>query len=210
MRTLSKAIIAAFILGGSVSAASAADAMTAITATDPPEGTFDSGVINGHDSDHDRTFSGINPTPLTFTVVPENGMGENPFSSSENAISDTRRVGTDFHHDIIEPDQGQEVVLTQLDTDATFEDLAPDDPNASSLLSDRPAPGNSAQYISHPRVGRIPHRIPTQYDPGCGPAVDGVVSPNIKKNVKMPSYLNALLQTNSLLWIVTELLLGYC
>jgi len=48
MRTLSKAIIAAFILGGSVFAASAADVMTAITATDPPEGTFDSGVINGH------------------------------------------------------------------------------------------------------------------------------------------------------------------
>lgn len=181
MRTLSKAIIAAFILGGSVFAASAADVMTAITATDPPEGTFDSGVINGHDNDHDRTFSSSNPTPLTFTVVPENGMGENSFSSSENAISDTRRVGTDFHHGIIEPDQGQEVVLTQLDTDATFEDLAPDDPDASGLqnfdLTGNPAPGNSADTtlgisLFDPRAGTTfavaqnsPSlgRIPTQY-----------------------------------------------
>jgi hypothetical protein len=84
-------------------------------------------------------------------------------------------VGTDFHHGIIEPDQGQEVVLTQLDTDATFEDLAPDDPNASSLqnldLTGNPAPGNSADAtlgISpfDPRAG-ITFAV-AQYSPSLG------------------------------------------
>lgn len=175
MRILSKAIIAAFVLGGPISAASAADVMTAITATDPPEGTFDSGVITGHDTDHNKTSSGIDPIPLTFTVVHEDGTGGNPFSSSENAISDTRRVGTDLHRGIIEPDQGQEVVLTQLDTDATFEDLAPDDPNASSLqnldLTGNPAPGNSADTtlgisLFDPRAGTT--FAVAQYSPSLG------------------------------------------
>ena len=80
MNTLSKAIIAALVFGGSISTATAGGVITNITATDLSGGTFNSGVIGDHTLDISKTFTSINPISLTFTVAHEDTTGEIPTS----------------------------------------------------------------------------------------------------------------------------------
>ncbi|MBA2658384.1 MAG: PEP-CTERM sorting domain-containing protein [Nitrosospira sp.] len=126
MNTLSKAIIAAFVLGGTISTANAAGVITNITATDLSGGTFDSGVIGADRTlDIDKTFTSINPISLTFTVAHAAGTG-NPYSVVEDVLNNTGQTWTDFHYSIIEPDRGQGVVFTQFNAGSTFADFTLD------------------------------------------------------------------------------------
>jgi hypothetical protein len=94
-------------------------------------GTFNSGVINGHDIDLSKTFSSINPISLTFTVAHEDGTGGNPYSFAESVLNSTGQTWTDFHYSITEPDRGQGAVFTQFNSGSTFGNFTLDDPNAS-------------------------------------------------------------------------------
>jgi hypothetical protein len=131
MKTLSKAVIASLVFGGSVSVANAAGVITNITATDLSGGTFDSQSISGHNIDLDKTFTSINPISLTFTVSHEDGSGGNPYSFTESVLNNTGQLWTDFHYSIVEPDRGQGAVFTQFNTGSTFGNFTLDDPNAS-------------------------------------------------------------------------------
>ena len=131
MKTLSKAVIAAFVFGGSVSAVNAAGVITNITATDLSGGTFDSQSITGHDIDLGKTFSSINPISLTFTVEHQDGGGGNPYSFTESVLNNTGLTWTDFHYSINEPDRGQGVVFTQFNSGSTFGDFTLDSPPSS-------------------------------------------------------------------------------
>ena len=112
MNTLSKAIIAALVLGGSISTASAGGVITNITATDLSGGTFNSGVIGDHTLDISKTFTSINPISLTFTVAHEDTTGGNPYVVNENVLNSTGTTWNDFHYSITEPNQAQGVVFT--------------------------------------------------------------------------------------------------
>jgi hypothetical protein len=130
MKTLSKAVIAALVFGGSVSAANAGGVITHITATDSSGGTFDSQSISGHDIDIGKTFTSINPISLTFTVEHQDGGTGNPYSIAESVLNNTGVTWTDFHYSITEPDQGNGVVFTGFNS-STFGNFTLDDPNAS-------------------------------------------------------------------------------
>ena len=113
MNTLSKAIIAALVFGGTISTASAGGVITNITATDLSGGTFNSGVIGDHTLDISKTFSSINPISLTFTVAHQDTTGGNPYVVNENVLNSTGTTWNDFHYSITEPAQGQGVVFTE-------------------------------------------------------------------------------------------------
>ena len=130
MKTLSKAVIAALVFGGSVSAANAGGVITNISALDTSGGTFNSGLITDHNIDLDKTFTSINPISLTFTVAHTDGGG-NPYSVAESILNNTGVAWTDFHYSINEPDRGQGVVFTQFNTGSTLDGFTLDDPNAS-------------------------------------------------------------------------------
>lgn len=129
MNTMSKALVAALVLGGSITTATAAGIITNITATDTSGGTFDSGVIGIGDDDHTlniaKTFSSINPISLQFTVAHENGTGGNPYAVTEAVTNNTGQAWTDFHYSITEPNQGNGVVFTA-NTQSTFGDFTLD------------------------------------------------------------------------------------
>jgi hypothetical protein len=112
MNTLSKAIIAALVFGGSISTASAGGVITNITATDLSGGTFNSGVIGDHTLDLDKTFTSIDPISLTFTVAHQDTTGGNPYVVNEDVLNSTGQTWTDFHYSITEPNQGKGVVFT--------------------------------------------------------------------------------------------------
>ena len=112
MNTLSKAIIAALVFGGTISTASAGGVITNITATDLSGGTFNSGVIGDHTLDISKTFSSINPISLTFTVAHQDTTGGNPYVVNENVLNSTGTTWNDFHYSITEPNQGQGAVFT--------------------------------------------------------------------------------------------------
>ena|SRR5690349_5458159 len=125
MKTLSKAVIAALVFGGSVSAANAGGVITHITATDSSGGTFDSQSISGHDIDIGKTFTSINPISLTFTVEHQDGGTGNPYSIAESVLNNTGVTWTDFHYSITEPNQGNGVVFTGFNS-STFGDFTLD------------------------------------------------------------------------------------
>lgn len=112
MNTLSKAIIAALVFGGSISTATAGGVITNITATDLSGGTFNSGVIGDHTLDISKTFTSINPISLTFTVAHQDTTGGNPYVVTENVLNSTGTTWNDFHYSIIEPVRGQGAVFT--------------------------------------------------------------------------------------------------
>ena len=131
MKTLSKAVIAALVFGGSVSAANAGGVITDIIATDSSGGTFNSGVIgDNHNIDISKTFTSIDPISLKFTVEHQDGGTGNPYSIAESVLNNTGVTWTDFHYSITEPDQGNGVVFTGFNS-STFGNFTLDDPNAS-------------------------------------------------------------------------------
>lgn len=113
MNTLSKAIIAALVFGGSISTATAGGVITAVTASGPGMGSFDAGVIdpNDHSLDFTKSFDSVNPITLTFTVAHTDGGG-NPYSVAEALTNNSGVAWNDFHYSITEPNQGQGVVFT--------------------------------------------------------------------------------------------------
>ena len=161
MKTLSKAVIAALVFGGSVSAANAGGVITNISALDTSGGTFNSGLITDHNIDLDKTFSSINPISLTFTVAHTAGGG-NPYSVAESILNNTGVAWTDFHYSINEPDRGQGVVFTQFNTGSTLDGFTLDDPNASGPRNLN-FTGNLAAGDSTNAVFSI-----SPFDPGAG------------------------------------------
>lgn len=125
MNTMSKAFVAALVLGGSISTATAGGVITNITATDTSGGTFDSGIIGDHTLDLAKTFSSINPISLTFTVAHENGTGGNPYAVTEAVTNNTGQAWTDFHYSITEPNRGNGTVFTAHEQ-STFSDFTLD------------------------------------------------------------------------------------
>jgi len=125
MNTLSKAIIAALVFGGSISTATAGGVITNITATDLSGGTFNSGVIGDHTLDISKIFTSINPISLTFTVAHQDTTGGNPYVVNENVLNSTGKTWNDFHYSITEPTPAQGVVFTA-NTGSTFGDFTLD------------------------------------------------------------------------------------
>jgi hypothetical protein len=162
MKTLSKAVIAALVFGGSVSVANAAAVITNITATDVSGGTFNSGVIGtDRDIDISKTFSSINPISLTFTVAHQDGGPGNPYSISENVLNSTGQNWVDFHYSITEPDQGNGVVFTEFNS-STFGDFTLDSPPSSGPRNLN-FTGNLASGESADAAFNI-----SPFDPGAG------------------------------------------
>ena len=116
MNTLSKAIIAALVLGGSISTATAGGVITGVTASGPGMGSFNAGTITpgDHSLDFTKSFDSLNPITLTFTVEHTQGGG-NPYSIAEAVTNNTGSAWTDFHYSITEPNQGNGVVFTGFD-----------------------------------------------------------------------------------------------
>ena len=114
MNTLSKAIIAALVFGGSISTATAGGVITGVTASGPGMGSFDAGVIdpNDHSLDFTKSFDSVNPITLTFTVAHTDGGG-NPYSVAEALTNNSGVAWNDFHYSITEPPHpGNGVVFT--------------------------------------------------------------------------------------------------
>jgi hypothetical protein len=106
MKTLSKAIVAALVFGGSISAASAAGVITNVTASGPGLGSFNEGVIGTDRTlDFTKVFDSVNPITLTFTVAHDTGTA-NPYAVTEAITNNTGVNWTDFHFNINEPAQG--------------------------------------------------------------------------------------------------------
>jgi hypothetical protein len=113
MNTMSKAIIAALVFGGSISTATAGGVITDVTASGPGLGSFAAGAItpDDHSLDFTKSFDSLNPITLTFTVAHTDGGG-NPYSIAEAVTNNTGQAWTDFHYSITEPNQGNGVVFT--------------------------------------------------------------------------------------------------
>jgi hypothetical protein len=106
MKTLSKAIVAALVFGGSISAASAAGVITGVTASGPGLGSFDEGIIGTDRTlNFTKVFDSLNPISLTFTVAHDTGPG-NPYAVTEAITNNTGVDWTDFHINVTEPAQG--------------------------------------------------------------------------------------------------------
>jgi hypothetical protein len=106
MNKVSKAIVAALVFGGSISAASAAGVITDVTATGPGLGSFNEGVIGGDRTlDFSKIFDSVNPITLTFTVAHDTGPA-NPYAVTEAITNHTGVNWTDFHFNITESSQG--------------------------------------------------------------------------------------------------------
>lgn len=112
MSKLSKTIIAALVLGGSISTATAGGVITGVTATGLNNESF-SFTLNGadHSLDLSKTLDSLDPVTLTFTVAHQNGSGGSPYSVTEHVTNNTGQAWTDFHYSITEPDQGNGVVF---------------------------------------------------------------------------------------------------
>jgi hypothetical protein len=158
MNTMSKALVAALVLGGSISTATAGGIITNITATDTSGGTFDSGVIGDHTLDLAKTFSSINPISLTFTVAHQDNTGGNPYAVTEAVTNNTGQSWTDFHYSITEPNQGNGVVFTA-NNQSTFSDF--------TLSSHGP---RSLNFIGNLAAGGVADAAfnLSPFDPGAG------------------------------------------
>jgi hypothetical protein len=107
MKTLSKAIVAALVFGGSISAASAAGVITNVTASGPGLGSFNEGVIGTDRTlDFTKVFDSVNPISLTFTVAHADTGPANPYAVTEAVTNNTGVNWTDFHFNVTEPTQG--------------------------------------------------------------------------------------------------------
>jgi hypothetical protein len=133
MNTLSKAVVAALVFGGSISTASAAGVITDITASGGGLGSFEtlSNTTNPNVLDLTKTFDSLDPIVLTFTVAHTEGGAGNPYAVTEAITNNTGQSWVDFHYSITEPDQGQGVVFTE-HTGSTLSGFTLDPDPASS------------------------------------------------------------------------------
>ncbi len=159
MNTMSKALVAALVLGGSITTATAAGIITNITATDTSGGTFDSPVIGDHILNLAKTFSSINPISLTFTVGHEDGTGGNPYVVTEAVTNSTEQAWTDFHYSITEPNQGNGVVFTA-HNQSTFGDFTLDGSSGPRNL-------NFTGNLADGGVAQAAFNL-SPFDPGAG------------------------------------------
>jgi hypothetical protein len=120
MNNLSKLVITALALGGSISTATAAGVITDVTASGPGLGSFSvlSNTTNPNALDLSKTFDSLNPITLTFTVAHTDGGPGNPYAVTEAIKNNTGQNWVDFHFAINEPNQGQGVVFTNFSSSA--------------------------------------------------------------------------------------------
>ena len=86
-----KALVAALVFAGSISAASAAGVITDVTINDGAGGTFDLTNLGTDPNvlDLSKAFSSLAPITLTFTVGHTNGGGGNPYVVTETITNNT-------------------------------------------------------------------------------------------------------------------------
>jgi hypothetical protein len=127
MNNLSKLVITALALGGSISTATAAGVITGVTASGPGLGSFNvlSNTTNPNVLDLSKTFinnsvgqNSLDPITLTFTVAHTDGGPGNPYAVTEAITNNTGQNWVDFHFAINEPNQGQGVVFTNFNSSA--------------------------------------------------------------------------------------------
>jgi hypothetical protein len=115
MNKFSKTMIAALLLGGSVSTASASSVITDITASGPGLGTFSvmASPTNDKGLDFTKVFDSVNPITLTFTVAHSVGNGGS-YDVVESITNNTGTAFSDFHLSIAGPTDasGNGVVFT--------------------------------------------------------------------------------------------------
>jgi hypothetical protein len=172
MNKFSKTMIAALLLGGSVSTASASSVITDITASGPGLGTFSvmASPTNDKGLDFTKVFDSIDPITLTFTVAHSVGNGGS-YDVVESITNNTGTAFSDFHLSIAEPTgaSGNGVVFTSfnsstlsgftldspsMDQSSPFNATGPRDLNFTGNL----AAGDTAQLSFHLKA----------FDPGVG------------------------------------------
>ena len=140
MNKLSKTIIAALILGGSISTATASSVITDITASGPGMGSFSVMASSTNDKglDFTKVFDSVNPITLTFTVAHSVGNGGS-YDVVESLTNSTGTAFSDFHLSITEPTDasGNGVVFTSFNS-STLDGFTLDSPSMS-----QPSPFNS-------------------------------------------------------------------
>lgn len=159
-----RALVAALVFGGSISAASAAGVITGVTVNDGASGTFD--VINlGTDPnvlDLSKAFSSLNPISLTFTVGHTNGGPGNPYVVTETITNNTGQTWLDYHFTITEPTTGgQGVVFTNFNN-STLSGFTLD-----SAPSSGPRNLNFTGELAHDGVATATFSL-SPFDPGAG------------------------------------------
>ncbi|HVW64289.1 MAG TPA: PEP-CTERM sorting domain-containing protein [Nitrosospira sp.] len=172
MNKLTKTMIAALLLGGSVSAASASSVITDITASGPGLGTFSVMASSTDDKglDFTKVFDSVSPITLTFTVAHSVGNGGS-YDVVESITNNTGAAFSDFHLSIggLTGTSGNGAVFTSfnsstlggftldspsMDQSSSFNATGPRDLNFTGNL----AAGDTAQLSFHLKA----------FDPGVG------------------------------------------
>jgi hypothetical protein len=159
-----RALVAALVFGGSISAASAAGVITGVTVNDGAGGTFDV-IYLGTDPnvlDLSKAFSSLNPISLTFTVGHTNGGPGNPYVVTETITNNTGETWLDYHFSITEPTTGgQGVVFTNFNN-STLSGFTLD-----SAPSSGPRNLNFTGELAHDGVATATFSL-SPFDPGAG------------------------------------------
>ncbi len=134
-----KSLIAALILGGSISTASASAVITDITASGSGMGSFSvlANSTNDKGLDLSKVFDSINPITLTFTVAHSVGNGGS-YDVIESITNNTGTAFSDFHLSITQPinASGNGVVFTSFNS-STLDGFTLDSPSVN-----QPSPFN--------------------------------------------------------------------
>jgi hypothetical protein len=133
-------MIAALLLGGSISTATASSVITDIIASGAGLGTFSvmASSTNDQGLDFTKAFGSVNPITLTFTVAHSVGNGGS-YDVVESVTNNTGIAFTDFHLSIAEPTDasGNGVVFTNFNS-STLAGFTLDSPSMS-----QPSPFNA-------------------------------------------------------------------
>ncbi|MCC2680820.1 MAG: motif putative anchor domain protein [Nitrosospira multiformis] len=100
MNKLSKAVIAALLFGGSVSAANAVGVITGVTASGLSEDSFSFTLDSGDTVNISKVLDSFNPVTLTFTVVGQVDAGGNNIMVTEHVTNNTGQTWTGFHYSL--------------------------------------------------------------------------------------------------------------
>lgn len=159
-----KALVAALVFAGSISAASAAGVITDVTINDGAGGTFDLTNLGTDPNvlDLSKAFSSLAPITLTFTVGHTNGGGGNPYVVTETITNNTNYTWVDYHFAITEPTTGgQGVVFTNFNN-STLTGFTLD-----SAPSSGPRNLNFTGQLDHSGVATATFSL-SPFDPGAG------------------------------------------
>ncbi|MDQ3185571.1 MAG: PEP-CTERM sorting domain-containing protein [Pseudomonadota bacterium] len=172
MKIEMKSLIAALILGGSISTASASAVITDITASGPGLGSFSvlASSTNDKGLDLSKVFDSVNPITLTFTVAHSVGNGGS-YDVIESIINNTGTAFSDFHLSITEPTNasGNGVVFTSFNS-STLDGFVLDSPSMNQVFPFNSSGPRDLNFTGSLAVGDTANASfnLSPFDPGVG------------------------------------------